>query len=51
MYTRSPVGSATVFDRSGTIGVASVTALANARRPVDFEQVRYDDDGTRHPVE
>ena len=42
------VGSATVFDRSGTIGVASVTALANAKRPVDFEQVRYDDDGTRH---
>lgn len=42
------VGSATVFDRSGPIGVASVTALANARRPVDFERVRYDDDGTRH---
>jgi hypothetical protein len=42
------VGSATVFDRSGTIGVASVTALANAKRPVDFERVRYDDDGTRH---
>ncbi len=44
------VGSATVFDRSGTIGVASVTALANAERPVDFEQVRYADDGTRHPA-
>ena len=45
------VGSATVFDRSGVIGVASVTALANARRPVDFERVRYDDDGTRHAVD
>ena len=42
------VGSATVFDRSGPIGVASVTAMANAKRPVDFERVRYDDDGTRH---
>ncbi|GAA1910474.1 acyl-CoA thioesterase domain-containing protein [Nocardioides marmoribigeumensis] len=42
------VGSATVFDRRGPVGVASVTALANAKRPVDFEQVRYDDDGTRH---
>jgi hypothetical protein len=41
------VGSAAVFDRRGPVGVASVTALANARRPVDFEQVRYDDDGTR----
>ena len=45
------VGSATVFDRRGPVGVASVTALANAKRPVDFERVRYDDDGTRHPVE
>ena len=45
------VGSATVFDRSGPVGVASVTALANARRPVDFESVRYDDDGTRHAAD
>jgi len=45
------VGSAAVFDRRGPVGVASVTALANAKRPVDFEQVRYDDDGTRHRVD
>ena len=45
------VGSATVFDRRGPVGVASVTALANAKRPVDFERVRYDDDGTRHAAD
>ena len=45
------VGSATVFDRRGPLGVASVTALANAKRPVDFERVRYDDDGTRHATD
>lgn len=30
------VGTAEVFDRSGTIGTATVTALGNARRAVDF---------------
>jgi hypothetical protein len=30
------VGTAEVFDREGTIGTATVTALANAKRSVDF---------------
>lgn len=30
------VGTAEVFDRAGTLGTATVTALANARRTVDF---------------
>ena len=30
------VGTAEVFDREGTIGTATVTALANSRRTVDF---------------
>ncbi|WP_141779519.1 acyl-CoA thioesterase domain-containing protein [Nocardioides albertanoniae] len=30
------VGTAEVFDREGTIGTATVTALANAKRAVDF---------------
>lgn len=30
------VGSAVVFDRDGVIGTSTVTALANARRTVDF---------------
>ncbi|HYG93391.1 MAG TPA: thioesterase family protein [Nocardioides sp.] len=30
------VGTAEVFDRAGAIGTATVTALANARRAVDF---------------
>lgn len=41
------VGTAEVFDRAGPLGTAMVTALANARRPVSFEDVEYDDDGTR----
>lgn len=44
------VGAATVFDRRGPVGVATVTAIANAKRPVDFEGVEYDDDGTRRTV-
>ena len=30
------VGTAEVFDREGTIGTATVTALANTKRTVDF---------------
>lgn len=30
------VGTAEVFDRAGTLGTATVTALSNARRTVDF---------------
>lgn len=32
------VGTAVVFDRQGAIGTCTVTALANARRAVDFTQ-------------
>ena len=32
------VGTAVVFDREGPIGTSTVTALANARRTVDFTQ-------------
>lgn len=42
------VGTVEVFDRAGSLGTAMVTALANAKRPVDFENVDFDDDGTRH---
>lgn len=41
------VSSATVFDRNGPIGTTVVTALANARRTVDLEQVDYLEDGSR----
>ncbi|HET7689973.1 MAG TPA: thioesterase family protein [Nocardioidaceae bacterium] len=45
------VGTVEVFDREGPLGTAMVTALANAARPVDFQNVEYDDDGTRRTVE
>lgn len=38
------VGTAEVFDRSGTLGTATVTAVANTRRRVDFAS--YDAEGT-----
>lgn len=38
------VGTAEVFDRAGTLGTATVTALANARRAVDFGR----DSGAAH---
>lgn len=41
------VGTVEVFDRAGPLGTAMVTALANASRPVDFENVEFDDDGGR----
>lgn len=41
------VGTAAVFDRSGPLGTAVVTSLANAKRGVDFEKVEYSDDGER----
>lgn len=41
------VGTAAVFDRSGPLGTAVVTSLANAKRVVDFEHVEYTDDGER----
>ena len=43
------VGTVEVFDRAGSLGTAMVTALANSRRPVDFENVEFDDDGNRRP--
>jgi hypothetical protein len=42
------VGTVEVFDRAGPLGTAMVTSLANGRRPVDFENVEFSDDGTRH---
>lgn len=41
------VGTAEVFDRAGPLGTAMVTALANASRPVNFENVEFSDDGSR----
>jgi len=41
------VGTAAVFDRSGTLGTAVVTSLVNAHRTVDFEGVEYTDSGER----
>lgn len=41
------VGTATVFDRTGPIGTSVMTAVANTRRTVDFEQVDYREDGSR----
>lgn len=41
------IGTATVFDRAGTIGTAVVTSIANHRRTVDFEDVELLEDGTR----
>ncbi|NPC97134.1 acyl-CoA thioesterase domain-containing protein [Nocardioides sp. zg-DK7169] len=41
------VGTAAVFDRSGRLGTVVVSALANAKRVVDFARVEYADDGTR----
>ena len=41
------VGTVEVFDRAGPLGTAMVTALANAARPVNFENVEFDDEGGR----
>lgn len=41
------VGTATIFDRRGPIGTTVMTAIANSRRTVDFEDVAYLDDGSR----
>lgn len=41
------VGTATVFDREGTLGTVVMTSIANTRRSVDFSRTSYDDDGTR----
>lgn len=35
-YDGISIGSATVFDRAGPFGVASIVALANAERAVDM---------------
>ena len=42
------VGTVEVFDRAGPLGTAMVTAIANAARPVNFENVEFDDQGGRH---
>lgn len=41
------IGTATVFDRTGPIGTSMVTALVNADRTVDFEQVSFLEDDHR----
>lgn len=41
------VGTVAVFDRSGPLGTAVVTALANSRRTVDMGGIEYQDDGSR----
>ena len=41
------VGTVEVFDRTGPLGTAMVTAIANAKRPVNFENIEFDDDGGR----
>lgn len=41
------VGTATLFDRAGTLGSVVVTSLANAKRTVDFTGVQFSDDGER----
>lgn len=41
------VGTVEVFDRAGPLGTAMVTSLANAKRPVNFENVEFSDDGAR----
>ena len=41
------VGTAAVFDRTGRLGTVVVSALANAKRVVDFARVEYAEDGTR----
>lgn len=45
------VGTVEVFDRAGPLGTAMVTALANAKRPVDFENIEFTDDGGRRTRE
>ena len=42
------VGTVEVFDRAGPLGTSMVTAIANAKRPVDFERIEFTDDGGRH---
>lgn len=49
-YDGIAVGTATVFDREGVIGSSVVTAVANARRQVDFQRVEFADDGSRRRV-
>ncbi|WP_127479458.1 acyl-CoA thioesterase domain-containing protein [Nocardioides pantholopis] len=41
------VGTAAVFDRSGRLGTVITTALANAKRVVNFGEVEHAEDGTR----
>jgi hypothetical protein len=44
------VGTVAVFDRAGPLGTSMVTAIANAKRPVNFAKIEFDDDGGRHQV-
>jgi hypothetical protein len=46
-YDGIAVGTVEVFDRAGPLGTSMVTALANAARPVNFENVEFDDQGGR----
>ena len=46
-YDGIAVGTAAVFDRSGPLGTAVVTSVANALRTVDMGGIEYTDDGAR----
>ena len=38
------IGTATVFDRQGRLGTATVSALANTKRSIDFGEHDFSDD-------
>jgi hypothetical protein len=41
------VGTATVFDRAGRLGTTVVTSIANVNRGIDFDQHKFEADGSR----
>lgn len=45
------VGTTTIFDRAGVLGTVVLTAMANTRRRIDYQNVRFRDDGSRSQVE
>lgn len=47
-YDGIAVGTAAVFDRTGPLGTAVVTSVANAMRAVDVGGLEHADDGTGH---
>ncbi|WP_435746450.1 thioesterase family protein [Nocardioides sp. SYSU DS0663] len=41
------VGTATIFDRQGTLGTVVLTSIANSRKTVDLGREQWEDDGRR----